>query len=144
MNGRALVALTALVVCTVLAGCGQDMDRRAADKEVVSTVGIRDKLKKRAKHDEQSIRQMLEAEGATAAQAREIVQTLSGRLTPDQMHVWLSHPEKSHPVPDPEASKQFEDAGLVPVVMNWTPVNAISAGKTELVIAEAKRFAAQN
>lgn len=103
-------------------------------------MGIRDKLK-RQKHDEQSIGRMLEDAGATEAQARDIVQTLSSRLTPDQMDVWLSHPERSHPVPDPGSSKRFEDAGLVPVVMSWTPINAVSAGKTELVVAEAKRFA---
>lgn len=103
-------------------------------------MGIRDKLK-RQKHDAQSIRRMLEDAGAMEAQAQDIVQALSSRLTPDQMNVWLSHPEKSHGVPDPGTSKQCEDAGLVPVVMNWTPINAVSAGKTDLVIAEAKRFA---
>ena len=58
------------------------------------------------------------------------------------MHVWLSHPKKSHPVPDPGAGEGLEAAGLVPVEMNWTPINAISAGKTQLVIDEAKRYVA--
>jgi hypothetical protein len=110
----------------------------------VNEVGFRDKLKKRPKHHEASIRQMLEDEGATATEAQEIVQILSRRLTPDEMYVWLSHPEKSHPVPDPDSAKSLEDAGLAPVVMNWTPINAVTAGKTELVIAEAKRFAARD
>jgi hypothetical protein len=58
------------------------------------------------------------------------------------MHVWLSHPDKSHPVPDPNAGKDFEDAGLEdPGPLDWTPLNAVSAGKTQLVIDEARRYA---
>lgn len=86
---------------------------------------------------------MLQREGASPDEAGRIVQLLSGRLTPDKMHVWLSDPKKSHPVPDPEAAKKLEDAGLVPGgEYNWTPVNAISAGKAQLVIDEAERYAA--
>ena len=105
-------------------------------------MGFRDRLKKGPSHDQATIRQMLEAEGATADQAQEIVDTLGRRLSPDEMHVWLSHPEQSHPVPDPDAAKLLEDAGLVPVDMNWTPINAVSSGKTQLVIDEARRFTA--
>ena len=85
---------------------------------------------------------MLEAGGATAAQARELVEILGRRLSADEMHVWLTHPEKSHPIPDPDASKEFEAKGLIPVAMNWTPINAVSAGKTKLVIDEARRYVA--
>jgi hypothetical protein len=52
-----------------------------------------------------SIRRMLQAEGATRRQAQEIVRLLSLRLSAQQMHVWLSHPGKSRPVPDPNAGK---------------------------------------
>ena len=83
---------------------------------------------------------MLEAEGATPGQADELVQTLGRRLTPSQMHVWLSDPKKSHPVPDPDSAKEFEEKGLVPVVMNWTPINAVASGRTQLVLDEARRF----
>jgi hypothetical protein len=119
-------------------------DARSVPHEKAATVvGLRDKLKKPPRHDEASIRQMLQYKGASPAEASTIVQLLGGRLTADKMHVWLSHPKKSHPVPDPEAAKKLEDAGLVPGgVYNWTPVNAISAGKTQLVIDEAERYAA--
>ena len=85
---------------------------------------------------------MLEAKGATAEQAQELVSVLSKRLSPSKMEVWLSHPKKSHPVPDPEAAKDFEAAGLGADVLNWTPVNAVAAGKTQLVIDEARRYVA--
>lgn len=39
-------------------------------------------------------------------------------------------------------SAAMDDAGLVGGPMNWTAVNAITAGKTQLVIDEAARFAA--
>lgn len=86
---------------------------------------------------------MLEVQGATHAEAQELVELLSRRLSPDQMHVWLTHPDKSHPVPEPDAGKQFEAAGLVGAPLNWTPINAIAAGKTKLVIDEAKRYVAE-
>lgn len=85
---------------------------------------------------------MLQSKGASTDEASRIVRLLSGRLTPDKMHVWLSHPKKSHPVPDPEAAKMMEEASLVGAPLNWTPINAISAGKTQLVIEEAERYAA--
>ena len=93
-----------------------------------------------ASHDEASIRQLLEGAGATPPEAQELVELLGRRLTPDEMHVWLTHPERSHPVPDPDTASRFEAAGLVPVVMNWTPINAVSSGRTHLVIDEARRF----
>jgi hypothetical protein len=109
----------------------------------VRDVGFVDRIKKRRSHDEETIRQMLESEGATAAQAREIVEILGRRLSPDEMHVWLTHPEKSHPIPDADAAKEFEAKGLIaPAVLNWTPINAVSAGKTKLVIDEAARYVA--
>jgi hypothetical protein len=100
-------------------------------------------MKKRPSRDEESIRQTLEAEGATAAQAKEIVEVLGRRLSADEMHVWLTHPEKAHPIPDPDAAKEFEAKGLIPVAMNWTPINAVSAGKADLVIGEATRYVAE-
>jgi hypothetical protein len=106
-------------------------------------MGLRDRLKKSAEHDEASVRQMLQSKGASSDEAGKIVGLLSGRLTADEMHVWLSHPKKSHPVPDPEFAKKMEEAGLVGGPLDWTAVNAISAGKTQLVIDEARRFAAE-
>ena len=91
-------------------------------------------MKKRPSHDQTSISQMLETEGATADEAKEIVELLSLRMSYDDMHTWLSHPEKSHGVPDPG----FQET--LGVVLNWTPINAVSAGKTSLVVDEARRF----
>jgi hypothetical protein len=107
---------------------------------MVSDMGLLDRMKKRPSHDETTIRELLEAEGATASEAKELVAIPSNRLSPDEIHVWLTHPEKSHSVPDPDASEFLEAAGLIPVVMNWTPINAVSAGKINLVIEEAKRY----
>ena len=50
------------------------------------------------------------------------------------MRFWLSDPEKSHGVPDPDSEERFD------VVLNWTPINAVSAGRTELVIEAARRY----
>jgi hypothetical protein len=82
---------------------------------------------------------MLEVAGATAAQAQEIVEILGRRLSPDEMHVWVAHPENSHSIPNPGAAKEYEAKGLIPADMNWTPINTVSAGKTKLVIDEARR-----
>lgn len=103
-------------------------------------MGFLDRIKNRPAQDQPSIRHMLEARGATAEEAQEILDTLGRRLSPDKVQVWLSHPKKSHPIPDPDAAKGLEEAGLVPVPMNWTPINAISAGRTHLVIDEARRY----
>jgi hypothetical protein len=97
-------------------------------------VGFLDRMKQRPLHDGTSIRKMLEAKGAAAGDAQEIVEILSHRISHDDMHVWLSHPKKSHGIPDPELEEKFG------VVMYWTPINAVSAGKTALVIDEARRF----
>ena len=43
-------------------------------------------------------------------------------------------PEKAHGVPDPDTEATFGS------VLNWTPVNAVGAGKIHLVLDEAKRF----
>ena len=91
-------------------------------------------MKKRPSHDEASVRQMLEAEGATPEQAQELVSILGRRLSPDKMHTWLSHPDKSHGIPDPASAEKFG------TVLNWTPINAVSAGKIGLVVDEARRF----
>jgi hypothetical protein len=77
-------------------------------------------------------------EGATPEEAETIVATLAQRLSPDEMHVWLAGVEKSHGVPDPDP-EFVEKFGVVP---NWTPINAIASGKTQLVIDEARRFVA--
>jgi len=69
-------------------------------------------------------------------QAAEIVQTLGQRLSPGEMHTWLADPERAHPVPDPESEATFG------AVLNWTPINAVSSGKTDLVLAEARRHIA--
>jgi hypothetical protein len=106
-------------------------------------VGLLDRLRRRAPHDEHAIRDLLEAKGATGAEAQELVEVLGRRLSPDDMHVWLTDPERSHPVPDPDAAKQFEAAGLIGAPLSWTPINAISAGKAQLVIDEARRYVDQ-
>ena len=85
--------------------------------------------------DESSIRRTLEDRGASAAEAREIVEILGRRLAPQKMHSWPADPEHAHGVPDPASVKDFG------VVLNWTPVNAVAAGKTRLVIDEARRYA---
>jgi 2,4-dienoyl-CoA reductase-like NADH-dependent reductase (Old Yellow Enzyme family) len=105
-------------------------------------VKFRARINLRHSHDETSIRRMLERGGATPEEAREIVEILSRRLSPDDMHVWLCDPQQSHPVPDPDSAKRFEDAALVPVVTNWTATDAVSAGKAHLVIDEARRYVA--
>ena len=88
-------------------------------------------------HDEASIRGLLEYRGATSAEAEEIVSTLAGRLTPEQMHVWLAHPERSHPIPDESTE------ATLGMTLHWTAVNAIASGNTALVVAEARRFAGE-
>ena len=50
------------------------------------------------------------------------------------MHRWLADPEESHPVPDPDSKERFA------VEMDWTPINAVSTGKAQLVLDEARRF----
>jgi hypothetical protein len=73
-------------------------------------------------------------QGASDEQADEAIRLLEVRLSPDEMHDWLAHLKKSHGITDPEASGNFG------VELKWTPVNAIAAGKTPLVIDEARRF----
>lgn len=99
---------------------------------------------KRSKHTEDSIVALLAERGATQEQARDIVQTLGERLSPKQMYVWLADDAKSHPVPDDDAEMkaEWEANGLVMPTMSWTPINAVAAGKTHLVLDEAHRFVA--
>ena len=75
--------------------------------DTLAPVGFLDRMKKRPSHTETSIRQMLEAEGATAEEAQEIVMILSHRMSHDDMHVWLSHPQKAHGIPDPDTAGTF-------------------------------------
>jgi hypothetical protein len=91
----------------------------------------------RAEHDAASIRGLLEERGASPAEAEEIVVTLAGCLSPEQMHVWLAHPEQSHPIPDESTN------ATLGMTLHWTAVNAIATGNTGLVIAEAHRFAGE-
>ena len=96
----------------------------------------------RRKHTEESVEAMLVDRGATVQQARELVETLGRRLSAKEMHVWLADDRRSHGIPDedPELKAEWEAMGLVLPAMHWTPVNAIGAGKTDLVLAEARRF----
>ena len=96
----------------------------------------------RTKHTEASIAALLTERGASEEDAHELVRTLGRRLSPKQMHVWLADDRKSHPVPDDasELKAGLEAKGLVVPTLHWTPINAISAGKTDLVLAEARRF----
>jgi hypothetical protein len=79
---------------------------------------------------------LLRDNGSAPEAAAEIVALLGQRLSPKEMHTWLADPDRSHPVPDPESEEKWS------VVLNWTAINAVSAGKTEFVLAEARRFAA--
>ena len=96
----------------------------------------------RDKHTRESVTAVLIDAGADAADAQEIVTTLAQRLSPKDMHRWLADPKKSHPIPDddPEQRAEWEAKGLILPALNWTAINAIGAGKTTLVIGEAKRF----
>lgn len=95
------------------------------------------RLFNRDPYDEDSLRGLLEDRGASAAEAEEIVSTLAGRLSPEQMHVWLAHPEQSHPIPDESTE------ATLGMTLHWTAVNAIATGNTGLVVAEAHRFAGE-
>lgn len=88
----------------------------------------------RTRHDEASLRALLEERGASAAEAEEIVSTLGTRLSPIEMHEWLAHHERSHPIPDESTN------ATLGMTLHWTAVTAIAAGSTELVIAEAHRY----
>ena len=96
-------------------------------------MGFTDRFKK-SSHDRSSVELLLTGQGASQEQADEIIRLLEVRLSPVEMHDWLAHPKKSHGITDPEASAAFG------VELNWTPVNAIGAGKTDLVVDEARRF----
>ncbi len=98
-------------------------------------MGLADRLRRRPRHDEASIRALLTDAGATSDEAQRIVGLLGRRLAPDEMHDWLAHPQRAHPVPDPESEATFG------VVLDWTAINAVGAGKTHLVLDEAARFA---
>jgi hypothetical protein len=87
--------------------------------------------------DRASLRRLLEERGATAAEAEEIVSTLARRLSPEEMHIWLAHPERSHPIPD-ESTRE-----ALGMTLHWTAVSAIASGNTGLVVAEAHRFAGE-
>lgn len=96
-------------------------------------MGLLDRLK-RAPDDEASITRLLVDAGAAPGDAQELVGLLGQRMPPRDMRVWLTHPEKCHLVPDPGTVEQFG------VELVWTPINAVGAGKTDLVVAEARRF----
>jgi hypothetical protein len=96
-------------------------------------VGLADRFKK-SSHDRHSVELLLTGRGASQEEADEIIKLLETRLSPDAMHDWLAHPKKSHGIADPEAGGSFG------VELKWTPVNAIAAGKTDLVIDEARRL----
>ncbi len=143
---RSLAPMLATALCLLpfgVVGCGGNPDKSGRAPDTVRDVGLRDRIAKRPPRDEASIRRMLEAKGATAEHAQELVAILSRRLPPEEMHVWLAHPFKSHPVPDPEAAKELAGDDLIATPMNWTPINAVAAGKIDLVMAEAKRYVAR-
>ena len=64
----------------------------------------------------------------------QIVRILSERLSAEEIHTWLADPEQSHPIPDPASEAKWG------VVLDWTPINAVIAGRTNLVIEEARRY----
>ena len=97
-------------------------------------MGLLDRLKGTPHDDEASITSLLVDAGATPDEAQELVALLGQRISPSDMRVWLTHPENCHPVPDPTTVETFG------VELVWTPINAVPAGKTDLVIAEARRF----
>jgi len=73
---------------------------------------------------------MLVEAGAPDEMAREVVSTLGLRLSPRKTERWLADPERAHAIVDPESSERLHS------------VEAVSAGKADLVLAEAKRFVA--
>src|SRR5689334_16114888 len=95
------------------------------------------RLFNRSPPDEASLRALLEGRGASAAEAEEIVSALARRLSPDDMYVWLAHPERSHPIPDESTN------ATLGMTLHWTAVNAIASGNTDLVVAEAHRFSGE-
>ena len=106
----------------------------ARTPDSVSAMGFLDRLRRPAHVDEASIHAMLTSRGATDAEAQQLIEVLGARLSPAEMSDWLAHPEKAHGIPDPDSEATFG------ATLNWTPVNAIAASKTELVIEEAKRY----
>lgn len=94
-------------------------------------MGLLDRFKS---DDEGSIVRLLIDAGATSDEAQQLVELLGRRMSPREMRVWLTHPDKCHLVPDPDTVETFG------VELVWTPINAVPAGKTGLVIAEAQRF----
>jgi hypothetical protein len=76
---------------------------------------------------------MLAEHGASWHEAEQIIAVLEARMTPNEMHEWLAHPRKAHRVVDPEARADWG------IDLMWTPVNAIAAGKSRLVLEAARR-----
>lgn len=76
----------------------------------------------------EEIEAMLVDAGASEEVAREVVATLGLRLSPRKTERWLADPERAHVIEDPESEQQLDAVG------------AVSAGKAELVLAEARRF----
>lgn len=73
---------------------------------------------------------MLVEAGASDEVAREVVATLGLRLSPRKTERWLADPERAHAIVDPESAERLG------------AVRAVSVGKADLVLAEAKRFVA--
>lgn len=86
--------------------------------------------------DEAAVVALLEAAGATSAEAAEITALLGQRISPPEMVAWLEPNDDAHPVRDPDTIETFG------VALAWTPTYAIRAGKTELVLRSAGLFAA--
>lgn len=76
----------------------------------------------------EEIEAMLVDAGASEDVAREVVATLGLRLSPRKTERWLVDPERAHAIPDPGSQEELD------------AVAAVSAGKAELVLAEARRF----
>jgi len=76
----------------------------------------------------EEIEAMLVDAGANEEVAREVVATLGLRLSPRKTQRWLADPERAHVIEDPESAERL------------CAFDAVSAGKADLVLAEARRF----
>src|SRR5687768_8293491 len=87
---------------------------------------------------EDSVARRLTEAGAPRETAEAIVATLLGcRLSPREVREWLSHPELAYPIQVP-----FEMPDGTEIVLSNTPMVLVEKGDADVVLAEAREFAA--
>lgn len=85
-----------------------------------------------------SVARRLTEAGAPREVAEQIVAALmSCGLSASGAREWLTHPDRGHPI-----SRRFEMPGLEPVLLKHGPMGLIERGEAEVVLAEAREFAA--